>query len=333
MALPVAGKRDHDVTVITVTFNSAAVIATLLATVPEHVRVIVVDNASSDDTVAVAGRWPNVTVLPLTSNSGFGAACNAGAALCDTPYVFFVNPDAWLGPGCIDALTAAAANTAERAAFNPRFLDQDLNLSLRGPSRFLGRARGERAAPLNADARLDVLHGAAMFMRREDFTGSGGFDTRIFLYFEDDDLSLRLLSHGFALCHVHDALVHHSGGGSTPVSPSLTRFKNYHWQSSELYVAEKHGVPLRRAPLFGKLMVRWLRSVVRLNASERQKYEGRLRALLALNGRPAYLPQAAVSEHTTDGTGPTQSEPSDGLQQGPSVISSHDHPKSSRAAA
>ena len=96
MALPVAGKRDHDVTVITVTFNSAAVIATLLATVPEHVRVIVVDNASSDDTVAVAGRWPNVTVLPLTSNSGFGAACNAGAALCDSPYVFFVNPDAWL---------------------------------------------------------------------------------------------------------------------------------------------------------------------------------------------------------------------------------------------
>ena len=56
MALPVAGTRDRDVTVITVTFNSAAVIATLLATVPEHVRVIVVDNASSDDTVAVAVR-------------------------------------------------------------------------------------------------------------------------------------------------------------------------------------------------------------------------------------------------------------------------------------
>ena len=146
MALPVGGKFGRDVTVITVTFNSAAVIATLLATVPDHVRVILVDNDSNDDTVAIARRWPNVTVLALTSNSGFGAACNAGAALCDANYVFFVNPDAWLGPGCIETLAAAAANTPEPAAFNPRFLDQDLNLSLRGPSRFLGRARGERVA-------------------------------------------------------------------------------------------------------------------------------------------------------------------------------------------
>ena len=331
--MPVGGKFGRDVTVITVTFNSAAVIATLLATVPDHVRVILVDNASNDDTVAIARRWPNVTVLALTSNSGFGAACNAGAALCDANYVFFVNPDAWLGPGCIETLAAAAANTPEPAAFNPRFLDQDLNLSLRGPSRFLGRARGARVATPDGDARLDVLHGAALFMRRENFIGLGGFDTQIFLYFEDDDLSLRLLNHGFSLCHVHDALVHHSGGGSTPASPSLTRFKNYHWQISALYVAEKHEVPMRRLPLFGKLMVRWLRSVARLNASERQKYEGRLRALLTLNGRPAYAPTVTIGERATDAKSPLCSVPPDETRQSPSAVPVTKPTRSSRAAA
>ena len=287
MALPIASTGALDVTVVTVTYNSAAVIATLLATLPDHVPVIVVDNASSDETIAIVQGWPNVRLLQFEANRGFGAACNAGADLSTTRFVFFVNPDAQLESGCLPALLSAAARCPERSAFNPRFLDQDQNVSLRSPSRFLGRARRERLRPPDGDAQLDVLHGAALFMRRQHFVDLGGFDERIFLYFEDDDLSLRLLQQGFGLYHVHDAQVHHSGGGSTPLTPALTRFKNYHWQLSSLYVASKHGVPVPRLLLFCKLMVRWLRSVVTLKPRERQKYQGRLQAMLRSRRRPS----------------------------------------------
>jgi N-acetylglucosaminyl-diphospho-decaprenol L-rhamnosyltransferase len=268
------------VTVVTVTHNSAHVLTNLLRSIPSHIPVIVVDNASADDSVAEARRWPNVTVEHLPVNRGFSVACNRGAALAATPFLFFVNPDASLEPETIPALLSAAAVYPPRSALNPVFLDELGYLNLRAPTRFLARTRGPRAARPDGDIPLNVLHGAALFIRAEHFEKVGGFDEGIFLYFEDDDLSLRLLQAGFGLYHIHDARVHHRGGASTPPSPALTRFKNFHWMRSYRYVAEKHGAPIARIPMMGRVAYRWLRSVAVMDAAERQKYEGRWQALI-----------------------------------------------------
>ena len=274
------GSERDAVTVITVTFNSAEVIGTCLASLPAEVAVIVVDNASRDGTAAGAEQRPGTRVLQLGTNVGFGAACNAGAKLAQTPYLLFLNPDATLRPETIEVLVAAARRYPHKSVFNPRILHDDGSLNLRAPSRFLGRAKGTRAKRPEADTAIDVLTGAAVFIRREAFEDIGGFDESIFLYFEDDDLSLRLLSAGYGLFHIHDAVVVHDGGTASLPSPALTRFKNYHWMRSYDYVARKHGEPLSRAPLIGLSAWRWLAAAVTLNGGERHKYEGRLKALI-----------------------------------------------------
>ena len=270
------------VTVVTVTFNSAHAIELLLQSVPVETPVIVVDNASSDASVELAQRWPNVTVHRMARNVGFGAACNMGARLAATEHLFFVNPDAELEIETIPVLSESASCLPGRSALNPQFLDESGETSLRSPSRFLGRRTGARAAAPSCDQTIDVLHGAALFLRREHFLELGGFDEHIFLYFEDDDLSLRLLDAGFILRHIHGAVVHHKGGASTPNSPDMLRFKNYHWQRSSAYLAHKRGVPFRALSVGGKLAYRWALSAMRRRPSDRYKYEGRMKAVYQL---------------------------------------------------
>ncbi|MGL5138963.1 MAG: glycosyltransferase family 2 protein, partial [Beijerinckiaceae bacterium] len=95
------------VTAILVTFNSAAVIGSAMASLPPGMPAIVVDNASRDESAEIAERT-GATVIRRTDNAGFGGANNDGWRACSTPWVLFLNPDARLRSGALDALVAAA---------------------------------------------------------------------------------------------------------------------------------------------------------------------------------------------------------------------------------
>ena len=112
------GTAEPRTTIVTVVFNSAAVLPGMLASVPEGVPVIIVDNGSGDSSARIADA-AGAQVIRLHRNEGFGRACNAGAALADTEFLLFLNPDAALGPGALDALEAAADANPLASAFNP----------------------------------------------------------------------------------------------------------------------------------------------------------------------------------------------------------------------
>jgi len=277
-------KHIANVSVIAVTFNSASVIGDMIASIPNSVSILVVDNGSSDleELKKVCSVRDTVRLIPLDKNTGFGSACNVGAGLATTPFLFFVNPDAQLGQSVIEELLTAVQRYPERSVFNPRILHSDGRTNLRAPSRFDGRAPGSAAANPDGDIPLSILSGAAIFMQRAHFQELGGFDQEIFLFFEDDDLSLRLRNAGFELHHIHAATVVHGGGTSTAPSPQLTSFKNYHWMKSYAYVSKKHGYPFRKIRLTLLSGWRWIIALITANAGERHKYEGRLKALLSL---------------------------------------------------
>ena len=274
-----------EVSIITVTFNSSQVVAGLLASVPANTPTIVVDNGSKDidELEKLCEAQSSAHLIKLDKNFGFGTACNAGAELAQTPLLFFVNPDAQLGESAIETLLDAATCYPERSVFNPRILHANGRLNLRAPSRFDGRAPGTRAATPDGDIQLSVLSGAAIFIRRTHFSELGGFDPEIFLFFEDDDLSLRLRQNGFGLYHIHNSTVIHSGRASTAPSPALTRFKNYHWMKSYAHVSEKHNYRFNWLGLVALSGWRWFVALLLANAGERHKYEGRLQALLSSN--------------------------------------------------
>lgn len=266
------------VSVVLVTYNSADVIGAALASLGDAVEVVVVDNASRDDTVEIA-REAGVAVVACDDNKGFGTACNIGAAATTRPFLFFFNPDATVRPDTIARLCEAMQRHPEWVAVNPRILNGDGKQFFRQASR-LEPELAKRKAPLpQSDREIKMVSGAALLVRRSAFDAIGGFDERIFLYCEDDDLALRLRNDGGRLGYVHDAVVEHIGGGSSPSSLSMERFKAYHLMRSTRYALAKHGVRHGRAGRTALCLWRYAIATITFNARERARYRGYLEAL------------------------------------------------------
>ncbi|MEQ3709055.1 glycosyltransferase, partial [Tateyamaria sp.] len=112
------------VTIITVSYNSMAVLPAMLKSVPKGTPVVVVDNASSDtDPLKALTDEYGATLQLNEGNVGFGPACNQGAAKAETEFLLFLNPDAELQDGALDALLEAAKTYPDASGFNPRILD------------------------------------------------------------------------------------------------------------------------------------------------------------------------------------------------------------------
>ncbi len=236
-------------TIISVAYNSAGVIGDMLASVPNGVPVIVVDNASADNSAEVA-RAAGAEVISLAKNEGFGRGCNVGTAKATTEFLLFLNPDATLAADCISKLEAAADHYVTASGFNPAITDKDGSPYFKRGSRLLAHGKWMPRGRPAADCEVPVLSGAALFCRRVQFEQIGGYDEAIFLYHEDDDLALRLKATFGPLMFIRGAEVGHQEGRSSPRSPEIARIKSYHMARSRVYAMKKHGRPF---PFWGSL--------------------------------------------------------------------------------
>lgn len=271
------------VTVVVTAWESAAVLPACLAALPPDVAVVVVDNASTDETAAVA-EAAGARVLRNAFNEGFGRGMNRGAAEASTEFLFLLNPDAVCEPGALDALVAAADARPDVVAFGPRLVEHDGRVFWKSWS-LLARDAGPeptgREVPPDADAETPFLSGAALFVRRSAFEAIGGFDPEIFLFFEDDDLCRRLGDAGGRLLWVKDAVVRHARGGSSAPAPGRAYRARWHLSWSRAYVARKWGLPdpslsvvVRNAPKA------WLASLFG-DGRRRERYAGSADGALA----------------------------------------------------
>ena len=196
--------------------------------------IVVVDNASPDDSADVAERHrSSPIVVRLTENHGFGAGSNRGASVCASETIFFVNPDAHLTPGVTDRLISAmeadsrlgivgAATTDPAGEYRAVSAGADPSLrSALGHFLFLGRIPVVRRlfvpmylAPGARSQLVDWVGGAALMTRRSVFESVGGFDEAMFLYMEDVDLCRRSRLIGSRVLYLAEAKVEHRMGGS-----------------------------------------------------------------------------------------------------------------------
>jgi GT2 family glycosyltransferase len=184
----------------------SATLARMLA-LPDRPQIVVVDNASSDDTVARVGcEFPTVGLIPLPSNAG-AAGRNAGVARLATPYVAFCDDDAWWAPGALTRAADLLDAHAEIAVVSGRVLV--------GPQERLDPACAAMdASPLPAPAGvpgrgiLGFMCSASM-VRRDAFLEAGGFEPRFFLGGEEELLAISLAAAGWALLYAPEVTVHH----------------------------------------------------------------------------------------------------------------------------
>ena len=215
------------VTVIIVNWNSGTLLAKCMEFIrkqtmqPDHI--VIVDNASMDDSVTTLETYDRVTVRVSNVNLGFAAGNNLALAECDTEFVALLNPDAFPKEDWLERLVASADTHSHIAMFGSRQLCQDRLDVLDGIGdlyHWSGLVLRNRHSMRQCEADLisrEIFSpcAAAALYRRQALVDAGGFDEDYFCYVEDVDLGFRLRLAGHKAIYVPDAVVHHVGSGTT----------------------------------------------------------------------------------------------------------------------
>lgn len=144
----VSGPQDADISVLIVTYNNAGHIGTLLQSLraenrDTRIRVIVVDNASTDQTEALVSKHLDVKLVQSGGNLGYSAGINTGILHVPTgEHVLILNPDLVVAPGTIKKMVERLA-ISKAGVVAPRIVDTagQLFYSLRTPAYFAQRTR------------------------------------------------------------------------------------------------------------------------------------------------------------------------------------------------
>ena len=200
---------------------------------PLEIEIIVVDNASTDGSVAMVRRqFPFVTLIANSQNVGFARANNRGAAASRGKYQLLLNSDARLLPNSLQSMVAALEASPQVGLVGAQLRNPDgsfqascspfpglwqefLILSSLG-RRLYGQwypSRGPQEC--QEPSIVDYVEGACMLIRREAFQAVGGLDEAYFMYAEDVEICYALRQKGWQVCYQPAALVVHLGGGSS----------------------------------------------------------------------------------------------------------------------
>jgi GT2 family glycosyltransferase len=183
---------------------------------------ILVDNGSTDDTVAYVGqRFPWVRIVALPRNVGFAAGNNAGARVARGRYLAFLNNDTQACPGWLRTLRAGLDEAAGVALATSRIVYLHdpgiIDSAGDGLLRWGGAFKHHHGAPASvADQPREVFGvcGAAFVLPKALFDELGGFDEDFFASHEDVDLSYRARLLGHRCRYVADAVVRHRGSAT-----------------------------------------------------------------------------------------------------------------------
>lgn len=210
-----------------------------------EVEVVVADNGSSDGSDGmVAERFPEVTLLPMGGNLGFGKALNRAVAAHPADHVVLLNNDAAAEPRFVEALLDGLGAGVDSVAgvmvqeSNPGLIDSAGVVADRTLMGFDYLHGEPLAAAAGAPAPLGPTGGAALY-RREAFEAVGGFDERIFLYYEDLDLALRLATRGGACALASEARAVHAYSAGLGAA-SAAKYARTGW--SRGYMLRRYGV-------------------------------------------------------------------------------------------
>ncbi|MDX1462408.1 MAG: glycosyltransferase family 2 protein [Marinirhabdus sp.] len=250
-----------DVAIIIINYNTALYTLDCLASIEKQTsqalsyEVVVIDNNSEwDDFKQLQSQFPeksNYTLHRSMINTGFGGGNMLGAQFANAKYLMFLNNDALLLNDTVGILKTYMDQNAAVALCSAQNYDQDGNfipsfdhhkdfwrllfgrnyLQKKDPKTYPTR-KIEYTEPL----KVNWVNGCLLFFRTTDFEAIGGFDTNIFLYFEEMDLCKRLEQNNKHTYLVPEARIQHYMSKSSGISKRI----NKEALLSHFYVVQKH---------------------------------------------------------------------------------------------
>jgi GT2 family glycosyltransferase/glycosyltransferase involved in cell wall biosynthesis len=226
-------------------------------------EVIIVDDASPDDSAQTLAGIPGLRLRTNPHNLGFIGSCNAGAAIAHGEFLLFLNNDTQVSPDWLDALLQCFAERADCGIAGSRLVYPDGRLQEAGALVFAdgscwttGRFEPRDAPEFRYRREVDYVSGAALMIRRETFRHVGGFDVRYApAYYDDTDLAFAVRRLGLRVYYEPASTVIHYEGISagTDLGSGMKRYQTVNqakfadkW-AAELAAQPPAGTPLERA--------------------------------------------------------------------------------------
>ena len=226
-----------NISVVIVNYNAGEILLECVARAYQQAKqIIVVDNASTDNSVAaLKNAYPAIRLIYNEHNLGFAAACNLGAKVADGDHVLFLNPDCILEANAIPILLDAVHSMADIGMVGGLLTDPDgteqsggrravptpwrsfvraFGLSALGnlnPKLFSDFALHKQPLP-DHPIEVEAISGACMLVRREALENIGLLDEGYFMHCEDLDWCMRFRQKGLRILFVPNArMIHHKG--------------------------------------------------------------------------------------------------------------------------
>ena len=255
--------KKHEVAVILINYNSSEYTQSCINSIVSNTdstldyEIIVVDNASAvADFKALKTYCDNhifrkLKLVRSDINTGFGAGNMLGAHYSDATYLAFVNNDSLFTTDCLTIILEAMKANSEFGICGPlahnehgkllptidHFASPVKEIFGRGFLEMINSKKYPNRKKLyNLPKRAQFISGSFMIVKTQDFNAVGGFDTNIFLYYEETDLCRRLLKNNRFAYLIPSAKFIHYHGASTAKSTDI----KIELKISLLYVIRKH---------------------------------------------------------------------------------------------
>lgn len=255
-----------DISVVIVNWNACDLLRHCLASIDANrgslpIEVIVVDSASSDDSVQMVDReFPQVKLVTSQQNLGYAGGNNLGAKGAGGRYLLILNPDTEIIADALQQMVAYLDAHPSVGVVGPRLFLPDGSIQ-RSCRRFPQLATAFFQSPLGwrwfPDNRFDRLHymsecfedepvsvewlvGAALMIRREAWQAVGTFDDQFFLYSDEVDWCHRCQDAGWEIHYLPSSKINHHQGGTTDRVAVSARVHFY--RSRVLYFRKYFGV-------------------------------------------------------------------------------------------
>jgi GT2 family glycosyltransferase len=254
--------NPFDISIIIVNWNSIDYLRKCIASIHEHTsksfEIIVVDNASpAGDAAFLEEEFSDITLIKSEKNLGFAGANNLGFRYSSGRYVLFLNPDTKLVSPAINLMVGELETLPAGGILGCTLLNEDLSiqtsciqtyptilnqlldsdwLRLRWPtSRLWGT--GPLFANSEKPAKVEVICGACMLIKRDVFEKVGFFTEDYFMYAEDLDLCYKVERAGYSNYYISTPKVLHYGGKSS----DFERATQMKWKSITHFCEKHHG--------------------------------------------------------------------------------------------
>jgi GT2 family glycosyltransferase len=249
--------NHHKLAIVILNYNGRKHLETYLPSVVEHSgthKIIVADNASTDDSVAfLKAHYPQIELIINPNNGGFAQGYNEALKLVDAEYYLLLNSDVEVTPNWIEPLLSFLENNPNASGCQPivlSYLNKDKFEHAGAAGGFLDKhyypfCRGRifenvetNSGQYNSDIEIFWATGACMLIRAEHFHKVGGFDSTFFAHMEEIDLCWRLKQLGHSFHAIGTSTVYHLGGGTLNYMSPRKTFLNF--RNSLFMITKNH---------------------------------------------------------------------------------------------